>query len=74
MHFRSEVGSNRPTAAMPWMNEIEKGKMVEDLSKSYSITGATRGDFQTLDLNNRQWLDKHPSRAEKRKKNNCPVS
>ena len=43
MHFRSEVakGSNRPTSAMPWINEMEKAKTSEDLSECYSITGAT---------------------------------
>ena len=44
MHFRSGVarGSNRPTQAMPRISDVEK-------AESYSITGATQRDFETLD-------------------------
>ena len=51
MHSRGDVarGSNRPTEAVPWINEIVKAKNLGDLSERYSISGATHGDFKTLD-------------------------
>ena len=51
MHSRGDVarGSNRPTEAVPWINEIVKAKNLGDPSERYSISGATHGDFKTLD-------------------------
>ena len=34
---------------MPWISEIENAKTLEYLYESHSITGAIRGDFETLD-------------------------
>ena len=50
MHSRGDVarGSNRPTEAVPWINEIVKAKNLGDPSERYSISGATHGDFKTL--------------------------
>ena len=50
MNCRSEVarGSNRPTQAMPWTNEVEKAKDLNDMATSNLIRGIASGDFERM--------------------------
>ena len=51
MNIRSEVArdSNRPSQAMPGINDIEQAKAMNGLATSSSTTGIATGDFETLD-------------------------
>ena len=52
MNFRGEVarGSWRTTRAMPWNTEDEMAKTLGNSFTSNSVTGASYGDTETLDL------------------------